>query len=259
MYKFKMSSPTGTNGIGLYKFTFLVSTSVSGYLQEFPNSASNAGGGVSPPVSDFRITNYQLYCYSDAVFSVPSCPNSGTTGGLLNGSGVSDFSTMASSTNANNNDQEVSVWFNPSNPGSATKEAIYITGGDTKYFVLKGDITGASSTPSIVVKMQGDSQYLGLTGPQDGVDLPGSTDTQAEQGVQGDDFTTGRYVFATTAAVVDVAEDAENDLKDNDFIWSDNATNTSMSINTYDWFNGYLVPGLSNTDVGVSETLTLTN
>ena len=106
--------------------------------------------------------------------------------------------------------------------------------------------------------MQGDSQYLRQYAVGDGLEVAGSVDDPIN-GLVGDNFTNGQYGFATTASIVDEAEDADNDAKDNDFIWSDNATNTSMAIETYDWFNGYLIPGLSNTDQGVAETLTLSN
>ncbi|MEK7121435.1 MAG: hypothetical protein AAB857_01880, partial [Patescibacteria group bacterium] len=112
--------------------------------------------------------------------------------------------------------------------------------------------TGASSTPAITAKMQGDAQFASLNDAGDGENVSGSSDTATSQAAVGDNWTTGRYVFATTANIVD-------NWDDDDFIWSGNSTNTAMSISTYDWFNGFLVPGLSNTDVGTTETLTLTN
>ena len=241
LYQFKVTAPAGTNGLSLYKFTFSVATSVSGYLQELPG-----GGNQDPGVSTFRVDTYQVYCYDDANFSSPSCGSTDNSG-LLYGGGIADFSTIAS-TSAGSNEQIVSVRFNPTSLTNSTAEAITIPAGGIRYFKLTASVTGASSTPSIVVKMQGDATFAGLN---DSTSL-GDADTQGgDQTTKGDSFTNGRYVFATTAANVDAWDD-------DDFIWAGNSTSTASSINTYDWFNGFLVPGLSNTDSGVSETLTLT-
>lgn len=248
LYRFKVTAPAGTNGISLYKFAFSVATSVSGYLQELPGD-----GDQDPEVSGFRVTAFEVYCYSDSSFSLAACGNSS---GLLNDSGISDESTQVGSSTASiagsaaSNVQHVSILFNPANPTSSTAEAVQIPAGETRYFALKASVIGASSTPAIQVAQLGDAQFASLNNAQstysegDGVlnDLT----------IGGDNFTTGRYIFATTAANVDAWDD-------DDFIWSGNSTNTSMSISTYDWFNGFLVPGLSNSDGGVSETLTLTN
>lgn len=251
LYRFKVSSPAGTNGVSLYKFTFSVSTSVSGYLQELPGD-----GDQDPEVSGFRVTSFEVYCYSDSAFSVAACGNSS---GLLNGSGVSDESTVIGSSTASvagsaaSNVQHVNITFNPANPTSATTEAVVVPAGETRYFSLKASVTGASSTPSITTSMLGDAQFASLNDGAAGLDQSGSVDTPVELASIGDNYTTtGRYVFATTAANVDAWDD-------DDFIWSGNSTNTAQSVSSYDWFNGFLVPGLSNTDVGTTEVLTLTN
>ncbi len=246
LYRFKVTAPAGTNGISLYKFTFSVATSVSGYLQELPGD-----GAEDPPVSDFRVTNFEVYCYSDAAFSVAACGNADNSG-LLNGSGISDESTVIGSSTASvagspaSNVQHINILFNPANPTSATAEGVVIPAGETRYFSLKASVTGASSTPSITTAMLGDAQFASLNNGQYTQDIT----------AQGDNYegttAAGRYIFATTAANIDAWDD-------DDFIWSGNSTNTAPSVNTYDWFNGYLVPGLSNTDVGITETLTLTN
>lgn len=246
LYRFKITSPAGTNGISLYKFTFSVSTSVSGYLQELPGD-----GAEDPPVSDFRVTNFEVYCYSDSAFSAAACGNANNSG-LLNESGISDESTVIGSSTASvagsaaSNVQHVNITFNPANPTSATAEAVVIPAGETRYFSLKASVTGASSTPSITTSMLGDAQLASLNNGQYTQDITAQGDNYSGTTVA------GRYIFATTAANVDAWDD-------DDFIWSGNSTNTASSISTYDWFNGYLVPGLSNTDVGTTETLTLTN
>jgi hypothetical protein len=242
MYRFKVAAPSGGNGLSLYKFTFSVATSISGYLQEMPGD-----GNVDPEVSDFRVTNFKVYCYDDSGFSSPSC-GSWDNSGLLNQGSIADDSTIASALPASN-EHLISVTFNPtdSTQGS-TAEAIRVPAGGTRYFVLKVDVTGASSTPSIVVKMQGDAQFASLNNSAK-LDGRGGA-CGSDLTCAGDDWDTGRYIFATTAANV-------NAWDDNDFIWSGNSTNTTQSITSYDWFNGYLVPGLSNSDVGDTETLTL--
>ncbi|MEK7500953.1 MAG: hypothetical protein AAB642_02395, partial [Patescibacteria group bacterium] len=252
LFRFKVTAPAGTNGISLYKFTFNVATAVSGYLQELPGD-----GDVPPELSGFRVTNFRVYCYSDAAFSLAACPNVGATGGLLNGTGVSDESTIMSSSTpgltAPANDVDINVTFNPTSPSSATTEGIKVDAGASLYFVLKADVTGASSTPSISTKLQGDASFASIVNAVgsfgDASAIPDGVDTDLTSG--GDDWTNGFYIFATTAANVDLWDD-------NDFIWSGNSTNTAaVDVNTYDWFNGFLVSGLSNTDVGQTEIVTL--
>jgi len=257
LYRFKVSAPAGTNGVSLYKFGFNIATNTSS-VTELPDVD---GGGVDPTFSsDFRVTNIKLYCYSDSGFSVPSC-GSWDNSGLLNQGGfgvmtgnAADVGPTATSTdtddlvNQDDPDLDFDVFFNPvdSTLGS-TQEAIRVPAGETRYFVLKADITGASSTPTIAVKMNGDATLAGLNNSVEEGLVDGDL---LDYTTNGDNWNTGRYVFATAASQVDAWDDDQ-------FIWSGNSTNTTQDVADYDWFNGYQVPGLSNTDIGESETLTL--
>lgn len=233
LYRFSVSAPAGTNGVSLYKFTFNIATTST-------NVVELADGGTPPTfVNDFGVTNIRVICYSDA-YVTPAC---GNTNGLLNQFGLAiadgtnvDFDDTVISTDP---DVDVSVLFNPTATSGATPESIRIPAGSTYYFDLLGDIANATTTASISTKMFGDAQFAALNNDAGG---------NGGNGDDADNWTTGRYVFATTAANVDAWDD-------DDFIWSGNSTNTSQSINDYDWFNGYLVPGLNNTDTGVAESL----
>ncbi len=257
LYKFKVSAPAGTNGVGLYKFGFNIATNTSSVV-ELPDSVD--GGVVDPTFNnDFMVTNLKLYCYSDSSFSQPSC-GSWDNSGLLNAGGfgimtgnAGDIAPTATSTdnadivNQADPDMDFDVFFNPTDSAQgSTQEAIRVPAGETRYFVLKGDVTGASSTPSIAVKMNGDATLAGLNDiASDDVDGDPLDYTS-----QGDNWNTGRYVFATTASNVDAWDDDQ-------FIWSGNSTNTTQDVADYDWMNGFMIPGLSNSDVGDTETLTL--
>ncbi len=273
LYRFKVSAPSGTNGVSLYKFTFNLSTS-SKDVVELPTDDGDAGSNIDTDFSnDFTVANLQVKCYSDE-FVTPSC---GNTNGLMNqyalaiANGVEDNVDFGStsvhmpafmveaSTEAlaggiadgdgtvlqGDQDVDLSVYFNPTATASGTPEAIRITAGTTRWFELLGDITNATTTHSITVKMQGDASFA-VGGHVTGrvADENGGKENTADS----DDWSTGRYIFATTAGLTDL-------YSDNDFIWSGNSTNSSQNVVDYDWFNGFLVPGLSNTDTGVAETL----
>lgn len=259
LYRFKVAAPAGANnGVSLYKFSFNVSTSTSSVV-ELPDSVD--GGSTDPTfINDFMVTNFKLYCYSDANFSIPSC-GSWDNSGLLNQGGFAvangaagNVDPTATSTdnadivNGPDPDQDFDVYFNPADSAQgSTQEAIRVPSGETRYFLLKADVTGASSSPSISLKMNGDATLAGLN---DSADSMEAGSDPLDYTTDGDSWNTGRYVFATTSANVDAWDDDQ-------FIWSGNSTNTTQSVNDYDWFNGFLVPGLSNSDVGDSETLTL--
>ena len=109
----------------------------------------------------------------------------------------------------------VGIYFNPVSV-SSTREAIQIPAGSTRYFELRANIAGVVSGSSLSVQLEGD-------------------------------------VSPTTP--VSSAVNVDNALSnENDFIWSGNST-TISNPTTYDWSNGYLVPGLPNVSM-LSSTLT---
>ena len=91
-----------------------------------------------------------------------------------------------------------------------TDDKLVIPAGQTYYFQLTADValTGSITSGSITTTLQGDAAYPSLSG------------------------------FMAQAADID---DDTND----DFIWSPNATTTSLTTHA-DWTNGYYVPGLSS-------------
>lgn len=267
LYRFKISAPSGTNGVSLYKFTFNIATS-SKDVNELPADGSGAqtADGVATDFSnDFAVTNLQVKCYSDASFSTAAC---GNTSGLLNqfdlaiannASGNIDFgSTSVGTSYAASSDGDANgdglvvagspavdavVLFNPTATSGGTPERVGIPAGSTYYFELLGDIANATTTASISVRMQGDATFSAGY-----ADNSAAGSAQDDITADGDNWSTGRYLFATAAGAV-------HEWDDNQFIWSGNSTNTSQSVADYDWFNGFLVPGLSNTDTGTAETL----
>ncbi len=246
LYRFSVSAPAGTNGVSLYKYAFEVSTSTT---QGCDNS------GVAGHTCNFQVTNFRVYCYSDAAFSNAAC-NAFDNSGLLNQGGLANATVNNGGSGralhpggSTTNPTLVTVYFNPTDStGGSTKDTVRVSAGQTLYFALVGDITGASSSPNVTTKMDGDATFdagqLGSAGNGNGVGA--SYDPTA----QGDDFVNGRYIFATTAANADGWDD-------NDFIWSGNPTSTTQSIVDFTWYNGFLVPGLSNSDAGLQETITL--
>ncbi len=229
LYKFKVTAPSGTNGISLYKFSFDIATSTGGG-QELP------GGGVAS-ASAYRIDTLEVYCYDDDGFSNVAC-NAFDSSGRLNQGGLA-FTDFDDTDDTTEQPSEVGIRFNPTDStGGSTAEAIVIPDGQTRYFALKGTVRGSATTTtgiSAEAKLLGDATFTSINNAAlmnfSGKDLT----------AEGDSYSTGRYIFATTAVNVDAWDD-------DDFIWSGNSTNTAMSIHTYDWFNGFLVPGLPTTN-----------
>ncbi|MEK7641156.1 MAG: peptidoglycan-binding domain-containing protein [Patescibacteria group bacterium] len=257
LFKFKVTAPAGGNGVGLYKFTFDVATSTGVALD---NSQDN--------VSGFRINDFIVKCYSDAAFSSASC-------GSADGSGQLNSGTFATSsphedsagsrsgldlTNDTDQPSIVEVYFNPANTADTTQdetadpsEAIRVPAGDSRWFVLSATIIGSGTTsPQVSTKLLGDGQWLKVRYTPNDLSTTGDSDdgtTDEDVTSAGNNWTTGRYVFATTATRVDTGDD-------DNFIWSPNSTNTSQSNADYDWLNGFLIPGLPTGGTS-AQTLTL--
>lgn len=154
--------------VGLYKFTFKTATS----------------GGVS-------LANFSAYGYSDDSLSSQAYaknPLNTTPIASADGSGF------------------VEIYFNPVSGGS--NEAVSIPLGSTRYYELRGTVSGATSGATASVSLEGDASYL----------ASGYTNT---------------------------ATNVDSDTN-NDFIWSPNTTTTATPA-TSDWINGYLAQGLPST------------
>jgi hypothetical protein len=237
LYRFKITAPTAVDGISLYKFTFDVATSTGGGQEAVGDVLSS---------SLYRIGEFKVFCYDQPNFTVGSC-GSFDNSGLLNVGGLAfgDFSDSAAVGSAE--PSEVDIYFNPADSSlGSTKAAITIPSGATRYFELQGNVTGSGTTTagiSVTTKMLGDATFASLNNAINGVDTGGTTNDLT---VLGDNWVTGAYIFATSAANVDAWDD-------DDFIWSGNSKAVS-AITTHDWFNGFLVPGMP-TEASVGQTL----
>ncbi|OGZ97017.1 MAG: hypothetical protein A2847_02775 [Candidatus Sungbacteria bacterium RIFCSPHIGHO2_01_FULL_50_25] len=115
-------------------------------------------------------------------------------------------------------DSEIVFYFNPvanSNPGASllTHEALNIPLGASRYFELRGTLSGVTTGDSITVALLGDASFASNT----------------------------NLVNRQTADAVDTATH-------DDFIWSPNTTSTSATT-TNDWLNGFQVPGLPSIEM----------
>ncbi len=204
LYRFSVSAPAGSNGIGLYKFGFNIAT-------------TNL---------NLNITSLRVYGYSGSFTGTPAY---GIDGQLNNGS------TFYTSDNGNDGVASVKattsdyyIYFNPANPTTATQEAIQIPANDTRYFVLKGSIAGSGSGKSVTTRLLGDTTFVDwATGDDQGLSTYGWA--RSADGVD-----LGKHNAGGSNGFVS---------SNNRFIWSDNAT-TSSGVGAPDWFNGAIVPGL---------------
>lgn len=263
LYRFKIDAPAGTNGVSLYKFTFNVSTTTTA-VTEYTGSAD-----AETPAATFRVTNFRVFCFSDASFSLASCGNS--TGQLnqfelavadeantaAGGTAFEDGATTADP------DVDMSILFNPVASSGSTAEAIRVSEGTTRYFELRADVTGASSTPNIATKMLGDAAWEAATCHDDADNSLTVSVCDYTGPVAGSAITvynSGEATFTAPAAEIDSDDSADVDGDGigghDDFIWSDNATNSTQAIGSPAWMNGFLLPGLPTVSTG-SEVLGL--
>jgi len=213
-------------------------------------------GSVDPAFSgDFGITNLRVFCYSDSAFTQGSCGNS--TGqlnqyGLLMADGAAATVDFDDAVTSGDPDTDAGFLFNPTASSGATAETVVISPGTSRWFALKGNITGASSTPTIATKLIGDAAWLSRECNADNAKLlVGNCDYSVGTVDSGESFFSTRPDFIHATGSISADDGNVND----DFIWTDNATNTSQSVNSYNWMNGFLIPGLSNS--GTAENLTL--
>jgi len=236
LFRFKIEAPAGTNGVSLYKFHFTLSTTTT--------AVTDYGGSGEVDEQTFRATNIRAFCYSDSGFSQGSCGSS--TGqlnqfGLLVADGAAanvDFSDPADTTDA---DADFDVFFNPTATSGATPEAIRVSAGDTRYFELKANVVGASSTPNISTKLHGDAAWIAVSANPDNAKLTVSNSDYGSPGA----VDSGESYFTAVASMVSGSVGTTTSLNyEGDFVWSDNATNSTQGINSYSWINGFLLPGL---------------
>lgn len=170
LMRFKITA--ATNGdIGIHKFTFRLSTTTA------------------------NVVAFNVYAYADSGFSTPV-------------SGLSSSGQMMASdvTGATLYNADIDIFAQTSGAASTT---VQVPAGQSRYFDVQGNVTGAATGATVQTTLQGDAAYP-----------------------------VGDVTNATT-----VQSDTNND-----FIWSPNTT-TASTPNTVDWTNGYGVTNLTGTYV----------
>lgn len=148
-------------------------------------------------VSGVTLSDFSLYAFTDSGFSNAAY-------------NTNPVNRTAASADING---YVEIYFDP--VSGSGNEAIHIPKGETRYFELVANVSGAGSGDSASISLQGDSAY----------------------------YASG---YIGTATAIDA------DTNDN-FIWSPDTTTSSVPSTT-DWLNGYRLPGLPSTGLS-SQTL----
>jgi hypothetical protein len=216
LYRFKITAPA-EGDIGLYKFTFRVSSTTVATTSQF-----------------------RVFAYSDSNFSTQAyaanpinandvdCVGSPSLEGSANDScgsndndlpvGFNLWSVGGPSGNAIASSTTVGIFFDPvsNNASLPGREAINVPAGQSRYFRLVGNITRSTVGDSFQVALVGDLE-------------------------QRPDYTGGRIPLST----LDVADTIATS---SNFVWSPNTTTTAATT-TNDWLSGYLIPGLPSTEM----------
>ena len=230
LYRLKITADAA-GPIGLYKFTFSVSSST-------PTATSS---------------NFRIYGYSDSAFSVAAYANNPLSAASADCAGLSSYdnssstacatqtttSTFATSTATTT---EVAFLFNPIGYTQTLTEAFSVPAGATRYFEMRGDITnqGAGTGNSMTVKFLGDTQRQSRTSTA--TTFLGNNSTDAGPFIGTGRFLDKGYGFLATA--IQMAAGGNTDM--NNFVWSPMSTSTSLTgaTSTPDWANGFRVLGL---------------
>ncbi len=161
----------------------------------------------------FRVTantgDVGLYKFT---FDITTTTATVTNVELLDVSETNEVSLYSASINQTNNIAFVEALFDTDSSGTGSGgEERTVASGQSKYFVLRGTVTGATTGASVSTRLGGDSGSL----------YNGSVGLPMEE-----------------ASTVDA-------LAHDDFIWSDRSAG-SHSTSTNSWTNGYLVTGLNS-------------
>ena len=230
LYRLKITADAA-GPIGLYKFTFSVSSST-------PTATSS---------------NFRIYGYSDDKFSVAAYQNNPVSAASVDCAGLSSSDTSCGTACATQTStstfatssattSEVAFLFNPIGYAQTLTEAISVPAGATRYFEMRGDITnqGAGTGNSMTVKFLGDTQRQSRTSTA--TVFLGNNSTDAGPFIGTGRFLDKGYGFLATA--IQMAAGGNTDM--NNFVWSPMSTSTSLTgaTSTPDWANGFRVLGL---------------
>lgn len=187
-----------------------------GRLMRFKITANSAGDvgldkfTLTLATTSATVTGVNIYGFTDAAYSQPI--SGVNTGGQF----------MAS--NVNPNGSGVSI-IQPQTSGAAST-TVSVPAGQTRYFEIRGTVSGTATTYSVTATLNGDSAYP--------VGLPTCT-------------------TATTPCMLQAAAVSSVAGGSGKFVWSPYAT-TSVTVNGNDWTNGFGVNGLPQS--GIIQTRT---
>lgn len=243
LYRFKVTADAA-GPIGLYKFTFAVSSST-------PTATSS---------------NFRLYAYTDSAFSSQAYANNPIHAASVDCSGLSsldnasggDCLTQTSNPTAattTSTTTEIAFLFNPVSYVQTNAESIVVPAGGTRYFEVRGDITNpnAGTGNSLSIHMRGDTQRI----PRRNSAV--TYRAGALSNAVGEFMGSGRFLGAGgggegfLATAVEMSQGGNTDM--NNFIWSPLSTTTAAATSSTDWTNGFRVPGLPSTGM-TSNTFT---
>lgn len=201
---------TAVAGVRLFKSfpTFAKDTSLSsigiadGKLMRFKVTADAKGDvgiskfSITVATTTATVTGLNIFAFTDAGYSTPV---SGLTAdGRMLASNLAGTAWASSAT-------ELEFYAQTSAAASTT---LQVPAGQTRYFEVRGSVSGATSGANIITTVLGDAAYPSLAAA----------------------------TFDGTAAAID------GDTND-DFIWSPNTTGTSL-VTDADWVNGFGIVGL---------------
>lgn len=201
LMKFSVTAKN-TGEIGIYKFTVRVATTSATALVDM-------------------IDGINVYAYTDSSYATP-VSGVQSDGGLMPsnidlsvGTALYQKIWVSAST-------DIDVWAMTSASASTT---VVVPAGQTRYFVVRGDVLTAGATYNASIQIQGDANFVSnaVSGPLASSYLATST-----------------YVEASA---------------DNDFIWRPFSTTTTQSLTANDYLNGFGIPGLPTTN-SASQSLT---
>lgn len=184
-----------TGDIGIYKFTVRIATS-------------------SATAQADMVDNVNIYAYTDSSFSTPvsGVQSDGALSDVDVGlqQGTTKYQTPWASASTDINVYAMNA--------SAASTTVVVPAGQTRYFVVRGDVTTAGSTYSASTQIQGDASFVSPL-----------TSTASY----------GTYLATTTY----IDQSADNDL-----IWRPFSTTTTQAAAANDYLNGYGIPGLPTTN-----------
>ncbi|TSC77787.1 MAG: hypothetical protein G01um101433_461 [Parcubacteria group bacterium Gr01-1014_33] len=228
LYRFSVEAVGGE--VALYKFTFGVSSSTA------PAGAAGATTSL-----------FSLYSYTDSGYSSPD--TTFDSEGQLNYGQCFNGRLSTAAGAVNGTGQPLEIYMEKDQSACNTATTTYsVPAGATRYFELRATVAtveGITGSESFTVQLEGDAAFP--TGHIEGL----GTNT-SEMGKRGRPTAGGAGTSWTNAVFTVLGVDnASND----DFIWSPISTTSTITVEDFDYTNGYLIPGLPTSNM-TAETFT---